>query len=105
MGIYGAIAHYRAAEAARNPFQLLGGQREGQIVHPVFPGGPVALSAPGLVIGLRARCRQLLPCSLEADAGLVERFGNAAAMLPGGGARMEAATPGPLWGGVRHTGR
>src|SRR2546421_281468 len=54
----------------------------------VLPGGPVALAAPSLVVGLGPRCRQLLPCRLEAGARLVECLSNPAAVI----ARLAAGT-------------
>jgi hypothetical protein len=71
-------------------------------VHPILPCSPVALATPSLVMGFTARRRQLLPCSLEARPGLVERVGDTAALLAGIGPRIEAARPAPLRRRVRH---
>src|SRR5437899_11043061 len=69
-----------AAEAPSDPVRPLGRQRPRHIVHPVLPCRPVALAAPGLVMGFSARRCHLLPCSLEARPGLVERVGDTAAL-------------------------
>jgi len=57
MGVECGGGDYLTAEATGNPFRPLCGQRKRQIVHAIYPGCPVSLAAPGLVIGLRARGR------------------------------------------------
>ena len=81
VAIQSAGGDHLTAEAAGDPVRPLGRQRQSQPVHAVLPGGPVALAAPSLVVGLGPRCRQLLPCRLEAGARLVECLGNPAAVI------------------------
>src|SRR5882757_290585 len=88
VAIQSAGGDHLTAEAAGDPV-------------PACACSPVALAAPSLVVGLGPRCRQLLPCHLEAGARPVECLGNPAAVIARFAAGIEAARPAPLRRGVR----
>ncbi|MET4345581.1 hypothetical protein ABIC08_006896 [Bradyrhizobium sp. RT9b] len=85
-----------AAEAVRLTAGALRRQRQPLGEHPVLPGVEVPRLAPDLEVRLRARGEQLVPGRLEVGPRLVERFGGAAAGLPGFATGLKPAAPAPL---------
>jgi hypothetical protein len=63
--------------------------------HRIFALGPIALVAPGLIVGLRPLGREYSPCCLEVRARLVKGGGRAVKVLAWFTARVEAASPTP----------
>src|SRR6476660_3657450 len=70
------------------------------IPHGIFAFCPVSLITPRLIVGLSSRCREDPPRCLVVGARMVESRRGAAGAFARSRARIEAAAPVPLRGGV-----
>ncbi len=70
------------------------------IPHGIFAFCPVSLITPRLIVGLSSRCREDPPRCLVVGARMVESRRGAAGAFARSRARIEAAAPLPLRGGV-----